>query len=90
MRLLITTLFLCVINVPLSASAKAIEPPLPAPEFAQQDHVKWLSCEPLRPKLLRGKVILLNFWAFDCWNCYLSYPWRHQLKESLADSPFQL
>lgn len=90
MRLLTSTLLLFVLYVPLSASAKAIEPPLLAPEFTQQDSAFWLNSKPRQLKKLRGKVILLDFWTFDCWNCYRSFPWLHQLEQRLADSEFKV
>lgn len=90
MRLLTSALFLLVLYIPLSVSAKAIEPPLLAPEFTQQEPAFWLNSEPLYLKQLRGKVVLLDFWTFDCWNCYRSFPWLHKLEEGLADSEFKV
>ena len=41
------------------------EPPL-APEITSQ---QWLNSEPLSIQALRGKVVLVEFWTFGCWNC---------------------
>lgn len=90
MRLLNSTLLLFVLYIPISASAKAIEPPLMAPEFTQQDPAFWLNSRPQQLKQLRGNVVLLDFWTFDCWNCYRSFPWLHQLEERLVDSEFNV
>ena len=55
--------------------------PLPAanaprlPEFTQTSVDAWLNSPPLRVTDLRGAVLLLDFWTFDCWNCYRSIPW---------------
>lgn len=37
-----------------------------APEF---DNQTWINSEPLRLAELRGKVVLVDFWTFDCINC---------------------
>jgi thiol-disulfide isomerase/thioredoxin len=39
---------------------------MPAPEISGQS---WLNSEPLRLAELKGKVVLLEFWTFGCYNC---------------------
>jgi thiol-disulfide isomerase/thioredoxin len=39
---------------------------MPAPEIAAQT---WLNSEPKRMADLRGKVVLVEFWTFGCYNC---------------------
>jgi len=53
---------------PLQSSQVALYPDLGvAPELANQ---VWLNTDhPLRLKELRGKVVLLEMWTFDCINC---------------------
>ena len=29
----------------------------------------WLNSEPLKAEHLRGKVVMVEFWTFGCWNC---------------------
>jgi hypothetical protein len=36
---------------------------------------------PMRMRDLRGKLLLLDVWNFECWNCYRSFPWLKQLEE---------
>jgi cytochrome c biogenesis protein CcdA/thiol-disulfide isomerase/thioredoxin len=36
--------------------------------------VAWLNSGPLTPQALRGKVVLVNFWTFDCINCLHALP----------------
>ncbi len=36
--------------------------------------VEWLNSGPLTPQALRGKVVLVNFWTFDCINCLHALP----------------
>jgi len=43
----------------------------PAPEIAAG---QWLNSAPLRIAELRGKVVLVEFWAFGCWNCRNTIP----------------
>ncbi len=37
-----------------------------APELAAGD---WINSEPLKLKELRGRVVLIEFWTFGCYNC---------------------
>jgi len=39
---------------------------IPAPEIASQT---WLNAEPTRIAQLKGKVVLVEFWTFGCYNC---------------------
>jgi thiol-disulfide isomerase/thioredoxin len=44
----------------------------PAPEWRNQS---WLNTDqPLTLKSLRGRVVLLNFWVFTCYNCTNTVP----------------
>jgi cytochrome c biogenesis protein CcdA/thiol-disulfide isomerase/thioredoxin len=36
--------------------------------------VEWLNSTPLTPQALRGKVVLVNFWTFNCYNCLNALP----------------
>jgi thiol-disulfide isomerase/thioredoxin len=46
--------------------------PRPAPAWA---NASWLNTErPLALKDLRGRVVLLNFWVFTCYNCTNTVP----------------
>ena len=42
-----------------------------APEFAAGD---WINSEPLTLKSLRGRVVLVEFWTFGCYNCRNTLP----------------
>ncbi len=37
-----------------------------APEIVSST---WINSEPLNIKELRGKVVIVEFWTFGCWNC---------------------
>lgn len=62
----------------------------PAPEFTQKDQAAWLSSKPLRVADLRGKVVLLDFWTFECWNCYRSFPWLTALEKRYKEKGLQV
>ena len=72
-----------------TACAQATEA-RPLPEFttAAKDH--WFNGPPLQVAQLRGKVILIDVWTYDCWNCYRSFPWLKGLEADLAGQPFQV
>lgn len=55
-----------------------------APEFTHQARDEWLNSGPLSLKDLRGAVVLVDFWTFDCWNCYRSFPWLNEVDERFA------
>ncbi|RMD50444.1 thioredoxin family protein [Candidatus Parcubacteria bacterium] len=43
-----------------------------APDFSPG--LRWLNSSPLTLKSLRGKVVLLDFWAYSCLNCLHTLP----------------
>ncbi len=55
----------------------------PAPEFTGID--KWLNSEPLSLRGLAGRVVLVNFWTYGCYNCVNTLPhvvrWHKQYKD---------
>lgn len=56
-----------------------------APAFTHRDASEWLNSPPLEWKELRGKVVLLDFWTFGCWNCYRSFPWLKAVEKRYHD-----
>ncbi|UCE90214.1 MAG: redoxin domain-containing protein [Pseudomonadota bacterium] len=61
-----------------------------APEFTHTTPGAWINSAPIKLADLKGKVVLIDFWTFDCWNCYRSFPWLHALEEQFSDQPFQV
>ncbi len=43
-----------------------------APEFTGIAH--WINSKPLTMQELRGKVVLIDFWAYSCINCLRTFP----------------
>ena len=54
--------------------------PTPAPEFTHPNSTDWINSKPMRMKDFAGKVVLLDFWTFECWNCYKSFPWLRSVE----------
>lgn len=52
----------------------------PAPAF--HDVTAWLGSQPLTMSELRGKVVLVDFWAYSCINCQRSLPHIVQLNDA--------
>jgi thiol-disulfide isomerase/thioredoxin len=59
-----------------------------APEFTHSSQAQWLNSKPLRLGQLRGKVVLIEFWAFECVNCRRTQPWLHAIQRRYADKEF--
>jgi thiol-disulfide isomerase/thioredoxin len=59
----------------LSVGAGAAGTPTRAPEFTHRESSEWINSSPLKLSSLRGSVVLIEFWAFDCVNCRRTLPW---------------
>ena len=72
------------------AAGGSLGTPVPAPEFTHQRTDDWLNSKPLALADLRERVVLLDFWTFDCWNCYRSFPWLRDLEQRLQPRGLQV
>lgn len=85
-------LLLLAISLLMGGTALALYLPLTAgqdmPDFPAE--ATWLNGEAKSWEQLRGKVVLVDFWTFACWNCYRSFPWLNDLEQRLADEDFQI
>ena len=87
----ITFLSLLVILGTLVTTLPAAEKkPYPIPAFTQTAAQEWLNSKPLTKKDLLGKVTFIDFWTFDCWNCYRSFPWLHGVEKQFKAKGFQV
>jgi len=68
--------------------ARTFDTPFALPAFSSTAPQDWFNSTPLTVEALRGKVVLLDFWTFDCWNCYRSFPWLKDLEAKLVGEPF--
>ncbi len=50
-----------------------------APEFTHTAAVEWINSPPLLLRELRGQVVLVEFWTFDCYNCRNTLPWLKKI-----------
>jgi thiol-disulfide isomerase/thioredoxin len=71
----VVALVMFILSVERPSGARDIEPPKDTPNFTQHDADLWINSPPLSLQDVRGKVVLIDFWTFDCWNCYRSFPW---------------
>ena len=83
-RGLVAGLLLGACWLPFASAAEGIA----APEFTHTEEREWINSVPLTLAGLRGKVVLLDFWTFECWNCYRSFPWLNALEARLAGEDF--
>jgi len=73
---------------PMLRAQNRLVPPeagLAAPAFTHSAAAEWINSPPLTLDSLRGKVVLLDFWTFACWNCYRSFPWLNELEARLHE-----
>ena len=54
--------------------------PSKPPEFTHKNASDWLNSAPLTLAQLKGKVVVVEFWAFECVNCVKSRPWIEALE----------
>jgi len=50
----------------------------------------WLNSPPKTMADLRGKVVLVEFWTFECWNCHNVEPYIKQWHARYADQGLQI
>lgn len=60
--------------------------PYPAPDFA--DITQWINSKPLQIQELRGKVVLVDFWAYSCINCIRTLPYLIDWYSKYKDKGF--
>ncbi len=70
--------------------AGTVAQPFKAPEFTQQEAGAWINSPPLKLADLRGNVVLIDFWTFECWNCYRSFPWLNALEKEYAGKDLKI
>lgn len=79
-----------VMLTPGAAPARAVGDAKSAPEFTHRAAADWINSAPLTLAFLRGKVILLDFWTFECWNCYRSIPWLNATEQRFQTRGLQV
>lgn len=59
----------------------------PAPEIVSET---WLNSSPKTMSGLRGKVVLVEFWTFECWNCHNVEPYIKQWHARYGDAGLEV
>lgn len=75
--------------------AMAGAPAAPAGTTADADHpgsawlerVRWVNHAPIRPQDLAGRVVVVEFWTFECINCQRTVPAMKRLEETFRGGP---
>lgn len=65
-----------------------VSEPYAAPEFTELQN--WVNSKPLTLAQLRGKVVLINFWTFGCYNCQNTLPHVRDLYAKYHDQGFEI
>jgi cytochrome c biogenesis protein CcdA/thiol-disulfide isomerase/thioredoxin len=63
------------------SAALPVEGTMPSLAGATQ----WLNSPPLTPELLKGKVVLVDFWTYSCINCLRTIPYVRAWAEKYKD-----
>jgi cytochrome c biogenesis protein CcmG/thiol:disulfide interchange protein DsbE len=78
----ITGALCCMMTAPAHAPLQPAATRRPAPEFVRED----AAGAPVRLADLRGKVVLLNFWATSCHGCQEEIPWFVEYEKTYGSS----
>jgi len=85
---------MCAAGVLLATGLTSLSPagdvvPLsgPAPEIISDT---WLNSPPKTMAGLRGKVVLVEFWTFECWNCHNVEPYIKQWYSRFRDAGLEV
>src|SRR5882672_9122049 len=60
----------------------------PAPELTQID--QWINSKGLTLTSLKGKVVVLHFWTFECINCRHNLPYYNKWQSDFARDDVQI
>jgi cytochrome c biogenesis protein CcdA/thiol-disulfide isomerase/thioredoxin len=72
--------------VPVAPARLALPSYGPAPEFG--GILQWLNGPPRSLQSLRGQVVLVDFWTFDCFNCVNTLPYVKRWYATYHDRGF--
>ena len=75
---------LLAVTAVLSGVSQAGDAPVRPAEFTHDRASEWVNSAPLKLAQLRGQVVVVEFWAFECDNCIKSRPWVEQLERDEA------
>jgi len=70
---------------PWALGAQRLDAPWQAPEFTHTAAEAWINSPPVTLAALEGRVVVLDFWTWGCWNCRRSVPWLRELARRFPD-----
>lgn len=70
---------------PWALGADRRDAPWQAPEFTHSADSAWINSRPLKLADLEGRVVLIDFWTYGCWNCRRSFPWIKEMRARFSD-----
>ena len=65
---------------------EGLKEPYPAPSL--QNDGQWINSAPLSLESLKGKVVLVDFWAYSCINCIRTFPFLNKWYQDYKDRGF--
>lgn len=68
----------------LACGAAVAAGPSTPPEFTHARAGDWINSPPLTLAALKGKVVVVEFWAFECVNCLNSRAWVESIVKTKA------
>src|SRR5215472_10439512 len=77
---------LLALTVCAAAACARSAPAQAPPEFTHRATADWINSAPLTLAALKGKVVLVEFWAFECVNCLNSSAWVKAIARAKADA----
>jgi thiol-disulfide isomerase/thioredoxin len=72
----------------LAAAPLVCAAPTEPPDFPHSSPDDWINSPPLKLSALKGKVVMIEFWAFECDNCLKSRAWVDSLEHSRSSQGF--
>ena len=69
----------------MSGKSAAGGPPVEGELPSLAGAVSWLNSKPLTPEVLRGKVVMIDFWTYSCINCLRTLPYLKTWNERYKD-----
>jgi thiol-disulfide isomerase/thioredoxin len=78
----------CLVLIAVWTGVKAQEPPSivgSSPLYGLSGATGWINSKPLTAKELKGKVVLVDFWAYSCINCLRSLPYIEAWAQKYKD-----
>ena len=80
---ILAALCLCIAGCSPGANAGQASAPAPAPEFTGIE--RWFNSPPLTMAGLKGRVVLVEFWTYECINCLHVMPHVKQWHQRYHD-----